>query len=630
MKKTNWAVAQFCLVVPCLLLYDLVLIYVDAQDAGTIFLDQKESNVKQIALSAELLDGNCNLLANCESACTRAVCYPLVEDQQAQCVRVNLNDICQPTEFNSSCDHFMKLNYQRSYLTLPPPADPEQLMPEMARDICLQRALDITFKTVSSEKEFSYVYFGSLSGVFRAFPGRERPPNTCLSFETRHRPWFKNGNSVQKQLRILVDTGNSMGSQVPPAYPPEAGKTFLEVASNIIVQLIRTLSPDDFVDVGLFNSSGYHQLSPMVQITTDPPSDELAGMEASVTSNLTRSLPGPPSNLTAAIVNVVKTFKETTSETLKVIVIFTDGQFSPLDATTFPTAEILDLKLKIILYKLPRQFDPDPFLRLTTLNNILCNAKGTFELLEPHTTSNPLFSIRSFYTFLARTHLAVAKNQSTWSSVYTGISQALNGTTVTYPAFGKDGQLIGIAGIDVFPDELDGPLRDLVRTALDNRNSMGYLPGAFADINLACSYQTAAGTVESCSPSATNGGICEATDAATSLKQRVCCAGCGAPPTIVSPPPEPSGIKLSTLLAAIFGSLFGVVVTACLCFCPFLKGRKTLFALLFRRREKTMDFEFAGGSFREGSTVAAVTAAELAAGSTAGSSSQGESEYVKG
>ena len=64
MKKTNWAVAQFCLVVPCLLLYDLVLIYVDAEDAGTIFLDQKESNVKQIALSAELLDGNCSTFSH--------------------------------------------------------------------------------------------------------------------------------------------------------------------------------------------------------------------------------------------------------------------------------------------------------------------------------------------------------------------------------------------------------------------------------------------------------------------------------------------------------------------------------------------------------------------------------------
>jgi hypothetical protein len=57
---------------------------------------------------------------------------------------------------------------------LPPPANPEQLTPEMARDICLQRALDATFKTISSDKEFSYVYFGSLSGVFRAFPGRVR------------------------------------------------------------------------------------------------------------------------------------------------------------------------------------------------------------------------------------------------------------------------------------------------------------------------------------------------------------------------------------------------------------------------------------------------------------------------
>ena len=167
------------------------------------------------------------LLDTCQNECTRAVCYPLTEDLQAECVRVDLNDICPPTRVNNSCDLYMKLNYQRSYLTyvlvtrpsnsylpdfldsvgtelianletqlnsvwlffmsllsstclsscacrLPPPADPELLTPEMTRDICLQRALDTTFKTISSDKEFSYVYFGSLSGVFRAFPGRVR------------------------------------------------------------------------------------------------------------------------------------------------------------------------------------------------------------------------------------------------------------------------------------------------------------------------------------------------------------------------------------------------------------------------------------------------------------------------
>ena len=120
---------------------------------------------------------------------------------------------------------------------------------------------------------------------------------------------------------------------------------------------------------------------------------------------------------------------------VQVIVVFTDGQFSPVDATTFPTAQILELKAKIILYKLPPTYDPDPFLSQTTLRNVLCDAKGTFELLEPYTTSNPLFSIRSFYTFLAQIHLAVAKNQSTWSSTYQGASQALNETTVTYPGW---------------------------------------------------------------------------------------------------------------------------------------------------------------------------------------------------
>jgi hypothetical protein len=63
-----------------------------------------------------------------------------------------------------------------------------------------------------------------------------------------------------------VDTGNSMGSPVGANYPPAAGATYLEVATSIILQLLKTVSPDDFVDVGTFNSSGHHQLSPMVSL----------------------------------------------------------------------------------------------------------------------------------------------------------------------------------------------------------------------------------------------------------------------------------------------------------------------------------------------------------------------------
>jgi len=120
---------------------------------------------------------------------------------------------------------------------------------------------------------------------------------------------------------------------------------------------------------------------------------------------------------------------------LQVIVIFTDGLFSPLDNETFPTARLLELRVKVILYKFPgRNDDLDPFLNTTTLRNILCGVNGTFELLDAvYSVNNPLYAIRSFYTFMARTQLAVVNNNATWSDWYLSYSQPLNGTSVTYP-----------------------------------------------------------------------------------------------------------------------------------------------------------------------------------------------------
>ncbi|KAG0578014.1 hypothetical protein KC19_5G198300 [Ceratodon purpureus] len=429
----------------------------------------------------------------------------------------------------------MKVNYQRSYLTLYPPGSPDDLRPEAIRDICLQRALDATFMNISSKTEFSYVYFGSASGVFRAFPGRERQAGNdtageCGNYQLHRRPWYKNAISVQKQLKILVDTGNSMGSELPPNYPPDAGSTLLEVSSNIVLKMLKTVSPDDFVDVATFNSSGYYPLGSQVQVSSSfddsEDSTELAALEASVKDRLARSSPGL-SNLTGAILNAVGTFRDAPADTLKVIVIFTDGQFSPLTNTTILTAQILAWPVKIILFKFPLSGETDPFLNTTLLPNFICGVQGTFELLDAvDSTRNPLYAIRSFYTFMARTQLAVAKNQSTWSARYLSYSQPLNGTSVTYPAFGSDGQLIGVAGIDIYPEEFNSTLRDSVYRALETRTAKGNMPAPVASINLACSYQTAVRS-EKCngSPSVANGGVCKATDS-TGLQQRVCCDSC--------------------------------------------------------------------------------------------------------
>ena len=118
---------------------------------------------------------------------------------------------------------------------------------------------------------------------------------------------------------------------------------------------------------------------------------------------------------------------------LQVIIVFTDGNFLPLDNATFPTSNLLASQVKVILYKLPRSSDNDPFLLNTTLQQLLCGVKGTFELLNAPATKNPLYSIRSYYSFLAHTHMAVVANKATWSNVYESRSEMISVVTVTYP-----------------------------------------------------------------------------------------------------------------------------------------------------------------------------------------------------
>lgn len=118
---------------------------------------------------------------------------------------------------------------------------------------------------------------------------------------------------------------------------------------------------------------------------------------------------------------------------LQVIIVFTDGNFSPLNNATFPTSSLLASQVKVILYKLPGSSDNNPFLLNTSLQPLLCGVQGTFELLNAPATTNPLYSIRSYYSFLAHIHMAVVANKATWSNVYESYSEMIKVVTVTYP-----------------------------------------------------------------------------------------------------------------------------------------------------------------------------------------------------
>ncbi|KAG0599815.1 hypothetical protein M758_12G180700 [Ceratodon purpureus] len=509
-----------------------------AASNGAAFLDKKEAEVQKVSSAASVNYYNCDLVSSCTLDCSRAVCKPRMEDVTI-CTKVENNAYCSAPSDGNNCKE-MGLNYDKSYLTVPGGADAAILQPEVRRDSCSQRGLDPTFKSVSFPDNFSYVYFGSTSGAWTAYPGRDSSEEGCKAFECRKRPWYLDGISVLKQVKILIDTGNTMGTSVTSEFKRSPGASYLNVAIDIALSIIQTLAPGDYVDVISFNSTGAYSLSPPVNVGNYTQSNgvvlhpELDSLQNSV-KKLTKSADPPRSNLTAAIIKAVSTFQNTALYYLKLVIVISDGYFIPLNSSTFPTTDISALKAKLLVYRLPPNYDEsnDRFLINTTLQTVLCGVQGSFEVLDAPATANPLFAINSYFSYLAQVHMIVVGSKATWSNMYESIAQVRNAVTVTSPAFDKDGRLIGVAGIDVFINELDSNLQADVTADFDTSGrTRGSLP-APSSIPLVCSYQNQT-VIPVCSntPIPTDGTICKQSDS-RSLQERVCCNTCAIP----SPPP---------------------------------------------------------------------------------------------
>lgn len=549
-------------------------------NAGALYLNRKEADVETIAGNATICNGNCGSLNTCSSECSRATCHPIT-NEELLCTTVDNNeffDICPA----GACPNKFNLDYNRSFVTLPAPGS-TNLATEVARDICLQRSLDSTFKTISLQSNYTLVYFGSTSGAFRAFPGREQNETQCTRFDPRIRPWYLNGISVSKDVKILVDVANSMASVVTIDYKRSAQTTYLNVAQNITLNLLPTFMPHDFVEVFSFNTNGAASLVGQVQIGTSynysydaDPADrpELAAMTAHVNS-LAASANAAQSDLTTALIQVVNSFN--TTNTLKVVLVFSDGLFAPLNTTTFPATALKALQGKLMVYKLPTNVDSaDPYLvKSLTLQQAICSVNGSFERLVAPDTADPLYSVRSYFTFLALTQLASVGNNATWSNLYASFSQDRTAITVTYPAFGSDGMLIGVAGVDVIAENLPQPLQDQVYAEFQSRIRGTQV--APANIPLTCNYQTAAAN-RTC-PNSTlpdSSAVCAQNDT-SSLAERTCCGygTCGVTDLGESKHLKTGIIVLIAVLAAAAVVIGGGI---CWCFlCGLRRGSKTTF-----------------------------------------------------
>ncbi len=122
---------------------------------------------------------------------------------------------------------------------------------------------------------------------------------------------------------------------------------------------------------------------------------------------------------------------------LQIIIVLTDGQFATTGNPnqTLPVNEISSNKAKVFVYKMLQTTatDDDPYLeRGSNLPSQICEVNGTFEVISKN-LDNPLFAIKSFYSFLANTHIVAVNQKPYWSNIHSSFFEGSPCITVTYP-----------------------------------------------------------------------------------------------------------------------------------------------------------------------------------------------------
>ena len=226
--------------------------------------------------------------------------------------------------FNTNLLHIVS-NMRFFDCSLPAPGS-TNLSIEVARDICLQRSLDFTFKNIApSPSDYTgSAYFGSASGAYRAFPGREQNQIQCTSFDPRKMEWYLNGIiSVSRDVKILVDVANSMGNPVPSDYERLPGTTYLDIVKDITRELLDTLSPLDFIEVLSFDSVGATSLGGTFRVNSSYDyfnpfgHAELAALVSDANKLVASPVMDAPSKLNGAILTAATSFNRLNT-TLKV------------------------------------------------------------------------------------------------------------------------------------------------------------------------------------------------------------------------------------------------------------------------------------------------------------------------
>ncbi|XP_037831074.1 voltage-dependent calcium channel subunit alpha-2/delta-2a isoform X4 [Kryptolebias marmoratus] len=134
-----------------------------------------------------------------------------------------------------------KVNYSSSAVQIP--TDIYKGSPVILNELNWTQALERVFiENWREDSSLRWQVFGSATGVTRYYPATPwRAPNKIDLYDVRRRPWYIQGASSPKDMVIIVDVSGSV-----------SGLT-LKLMKTSVVEMLDTLSDDDYVNVAKFN-----------------------------------------------------------------------------------------------------------------------------------------------------------------------------------------------------------------------------------------------------------------------------------------------------------------------------------------------------------------------------------------
>ncbi|XP_010779749.1 voltage-dependent calcium channel subunit alpha-2/delta-2-like [Notothenia coriiceps] len=144
-------------------------------------------------------------------------------------------------EFVDDPNFKYQVNYSSSAVQIP--TDIYKGSPTILNELNWTQALEKVFiENRRDDSSLRWQVFGSATGVTRYYPATPwRAPKKIDLYDVRRRPWYIQGASSPKDMVIIVDVSGSV-----------SGLT-LKLMKNSVIEMLETLSDDDYVNVAKFN-----------------------------------------------------------------------------------------------------------------------------------------------------------------------------------------------------------------------------------------------------------------------------------------------------------------------------------------------------------------------------------------